>query len=154
MLEDLKGGLLEYENIVEFLADIRKEFGREDEESVKVAKLRRLEQRGKTIEEFMQEFRRVARESRYKGRLLVEEFKREINATICQRLIESEQQPGSIEQWYDRIITLDRNWRKSKREEERLRGQRDNGAPTPRVNHGHSLKYGQRDRKHLSSRCQ
>jgi len=35
--------LVEYKNIGEFLADIRKEFGREDEESVKVAELRRLE---------------------------------------------------------------------------------------------------------------
>jgi len=35
--------LVEYKNIGEFLADIRKKFGREDEESVKVAELRRLE---------------------------------------------------------------------------------------------------------------
>jgi len=39
----------------------------------------------------------------------VEEFKRGINAIIHQRLMESEQQPGSIEQWYDRAIALDRN---------------------------------------------
>ena len=43
ILEDLEGGLLEYETVGEFLADIRKEFGREDEESVKVAELRKLE---------------------------------------------------------------------------------------------------------------
>jgi len=42
------------------------------------------------MEEFVQEFRRAARESRYEGRLLVEEFKREINAMIHQKLIESE----------------------------------------------------------------
>ena len=46
----------------------------------------------------MQEFRRAARESSYKRRLLVEEFKRRINATICQRLMKSEQQPSLIEQ--------------------------------------------------------
>jgi len=38
----LEEGLLEYENIGEFLVDIRKEFGGGDKESVKVAKLRRL----------------------------------------------------------------------------------------------------------------
>jgi len=76
---------------------------------VKVAELKRLEQRGKTMEEFVQEFRRVARGSGYERRLLVEEFKRGINATIRQRLIELEWQPGSIEQWYDRAISLDRN---------------------------------------------
>ena len=36
-------------------------------------------------------------------------------------------------QWYNRAITLDRNWRKRRREEKKLRGQRDNGVPAPRV---------------------
>jgi len=40
-----------------------------------------LKQKGKIVEEFIQEFRRVARESGYERRLLVEEFKREINTT-------------------------------------------------------------------------
>jgi len=40
-LEDLKEGVLEYENVGEFLADIRKEFGRGDKESVKVTELRK-----------------------------------------------------------------------------------------------------------------
>ena len=57
MLEDLEAGLLEYETLREVLADIRKEFGGGDEESVKVAELKRLEQEGKIIEEFVQEFR-------------------------------------------------------------------------------------------------
>jgi len=35
--------------------------------------------------------------------------------------MELEWQPGSIGQWYDKAIVLDRNWRKSRREEERLR---------------------------------
>jgi len=34
------------------------------------------------MKEFVQEFRRAARGSRYKRRLLVEEFKRGINETI------------------------------------------------------------------------
>ena len=58
ILEDLEGGSLEYETIGEFL---RKKFGGGDEETIKVAELKRLEQRGKTMEEFIQEFRRVAR---------------------------------------------------------------------------------------------
>ena len=45
----------------------------------------------------MQEFRRAARRSEYENRLLVEEFKRDINATIHQRLIESEWQLSLIE---------------------------------------------------------
>jgi len=37
--------------------------------------LRRLEQGRKIIEEFIQEFRKVTRESKYKDRLLTEKFK-------------------------------------------------------------------------------
>jgi len=81
-LEDLEEGLLEYENVGEFLADIRKEFGGGDKELVKVVKLRKLEQESKTMEKFVQEFRRVAKESKYEGRLLVEEFKRGMNGII------------------------------------------------------------------------
>ena len=67
--------------MVEFLADIRKKFGREDEELTKVAELKKLEQGNKTMKEFVQEFKRVAR-SGYKRRLLVKEFKRGISTTI------------------------------------------------------------------------
>ena len=109
ILEDLKAGLLEYEIVEEFLTEIRKEFGRGDKKSDKVAELKRLEQEEKTMEEFMQEFRRAARGSRYERRPLVEEFKKRINAIICQRLMESEWQPSSIEQWYDQAIALNRN---------------------------------------------
>jgi len=84
------------------------------------------------MEEFVQEFRRAARGSRYKGRPLVEEFKREINATIHQRLMESEWQLGSVEQWYDKPIALNRNWRESKREVEQLRERWEQGALTSR----------------------
>ena len=87
MLEDLEGGLLEYETTGEFLANLKKEFGGGDEETVKIAELRRLKQGERMIEEFVQEFRRAARGSRYKRRLLVEEFKRGINKIICQRLM-------------------------------------------------------------------
>jgi len=101
-LEDLEERLLEYETVEEFLAYIKKKFGEKDKEMVKVTELKRIEQEGKTMEEFVQEFRRAERSSRYKGRLSVKEFKRGMNGIICQRLIESEQ-------WYDRAIALDRN---------------------------------------------
>ena len=50
------------------------------------------------MEEFVQKFRRAARESEYEGRPLIKEFKRGINTTIWWKLIESEYQPSSIEQ--------------------------------------------------------
>jgi len=42
---------------------------------IKIAELKRVEQRNRTIGEFVQEFRRVVRDSRYEEQLLIEEFK-------------------------------------------------------------------------------
>ena len=80
--EDLEARLLKYEIAREFLVEIRKEFGEKDEETVKITELKRLDQEVKMMEEFVQEFRRIARESGYERRPLVEEFKRNINGTI------------------------------------------------------------------------
>lgn len=52
--------------------------------------MKRLEQKERTMEKFVQKFKRVARRSRYEERSLVEEFKREINRMICQKLMKSE----------------------------------------------------------------
>ena len=124
-MEELKTGEMEYEMVEEFLISLKKEFGGREEESVKVAELRKLEQEGRTMEEFMQEFKRIARGSRYERRPLVEEFKREMNRAIRRKLMEAENQLGSIEQWYKRAIALNRNWRESKRKEKRLRGKKE-----------------------------
>ena len=132
IMEELETGEVEYELVEEFLLSLRKEFGGEEKESVKAAELRKLEQGGKTIEEFLQEFKRIVRESRYKGRPLVEEFKRGINRVIRRKLIEAENQPGSIEQWYRMAMALDRNWRESRQEEERLRGKKDHVEEAPK----------------------
>jgi len=108
-MEELEAGELEYKSVKEFLTNLKKEFGGGEEESVKAAELRKLEQRGRTIEEFIQEFKRAARGSRYEERPLVEEFKRGMNGSIRRKLMEAENQPGSIEQWYRRATVLDQN---------------------------------------------
>ena len=97
ILEDLKAGKLEFESVGEFLAEIKKEFEAREEELVKAAEIRKLEQGGRTIKEFVQEFKRIAKRSRYEGRLLMEKFKRGINGTIRKKLMEAENQPSSIE---------------------------------------------------------
>ena len=116
---------MEYETAEEFLTVLRKEFGGGEEEAVKVAELRKLEQEERTMEEFVQEFKRAVRESGYKERLLVEEFKRGMNRGIRRKLIEAENPPASIEQWYKRAMALDRNWRESRREKKRLREKKE-----------------------------
>ena len=125
VLEELEAGELEFETVGEFLAEIKKEFRGGEEESVKAAELKKLEQGGRTMEEFIQEFKRAVRGSGYEGRPLIKEFKRGINGAIRRKLIEAENQPGPIEQWYRRATALDRNWRESRQEEERLRGKKE-----------------------------
>ena len=75
VMEELESGEIEYETMEEFFISLRKKFGGGEEESVKAAELRRMEQEGKTMEEYVQEFKRTARGSRYERRPLVEEFK-------------------------------------------------------------------------------
>jgi len=97
ILEDLEKEKLEYESVGEFLAEIKKEFGGGEKKLVKVAELKRLEQGERTMEEFVQEFRRAARGSGYEGRPLIEEFKRWMNGIIKRKLMEAKRPPTSIE---------------------------------------------------------
>ena len=108
-MEDLEEGELEYKSIKEFLAAIKKKFGGGEEESIKVAELKRLEQEERTIEEFIQEFRRAVRESGYEGRPLIKEFKRGMNGMIRRKLMKVERPPTSIEKWYEHATNLDRH---------------------------------------------
>ena len=125
LIEELESGEVEYESVEEFFTSLKKEFGGGEEESVKAAELRKLEQGGRTMEEFVQEFKSAARGNRYEGQPLVEEFKRGMNGNIRRKLMEAENPPTSIEQWYRRAMALDRNWRESRKKEERLRGRKE-----------------------------
>ena len=132
IMEELESGEVEYESIEEFLTSLKKEFGGGEEESIKAAELRQVEQGGKTMKEFIQVFKRMARGSGYEGWPLIEEFKRGMNGGIRRKLMEAENPPASIEQWYRRAMALDRNWRESRREDERMRGKKEaaGGAKT------------------------
>ena len=121
VMEKLESGEIEYESVEKFLMSLKKEFGRGEEEATKAAELRKMEQGERTMKEFIQEFKRAVRGSGYKGRPLMDEFKRGINRGIRRKLMEVENPLAFIEQWYKRAMTLDRNWRESKREKERLR---------------------------------
>ena len=70
-----------------FLIEIKKKFREGDEELVKMVELKRIKQEGRNMKEYMQDFKKAARGSRYKGRLLIEEFKREMNRVIRRKLI-------------------------------------------------------------------
>jgi len=62
----------------------------------------------------------------------MEEFKRGMNGRIRRKLMETENPLASIEQWYRRATALDRNWRESRREEERLREKKEMGGEAPK----------------------
>ena len=89
--------------------DVWKENILEDLESGEVIELRRVEQGERTMEEFVQEFYRVAKNSRYKEKISVEEFKRRMNGVIRRKLIEAERFPLTIKQWYKQATNLDRH---------------------------------------------
>jgi len=86
----LETGEIEFESAGEFLAEIRREFGGGDKESVKVAELKKIEQEGRMMEEFVQDFKRVARRSGYEGCPLIKEFKQGMNESIRRKLMEAE----------------------------------------------------------------
>jgi len=54
-----------------------------------------------------------------------------MNGGIRRKLMEVENPPASIEQWYKRAMALDKNWRESRKEEKRLRRKKETmgGAP-------------------------
>ena len=50
VMEESEAGEIKYETVEEFLMSLKKKFGRGEEELVKVAELRKLEQREKMME--------------------------------------------------------------------------------------------------------
>ena len=48
------------------MAELKREFGGEDNKSAKVVELKRVEQEDKIIEEFIQNFKQITKGSRYK----------------------------------------------------------------------------------------
>jgi len=108
ILENLETREVEFELVEEFLLELKKKLGGGDEESVKVTELRKLEQRERTMEEFVQKSQRAARGSRYEGRALVEEFKKRMNGAIRGKIIDIERPPTSMDQWYEHATNLDR----------------------------------------------
>jgi len=53
MIEDLESRSLSYITIGEFLSDLKEEFSSEDNKMIKITELKKVEQRSKTMEEFV-----------------------------------------------------------------------------------------------------
>ena len=65
----------------EFLTDLKQEFSREDE-TMKVEGLKKIEQENKIMKEFIQEFRRAARGSRYEESIIMMIMIMKINTDV------------------------------------------------------------------------
>jgi len=81
VLENLKVRGLKFSIVGNFLTELKKLSSR-DNKLAKVVELKKIKQGSRTIEELMQEFRRIVRESRHKEKLLIEKFRRGINNVI------------------------------------------------------------------------
>ena len=109
LLDKLAKGESEVESVEQLFAKIRNDFGKTSEEERKIEQLRTIEQGGRTYNEYVQEFKKVARESSYEKRPLIEEFKRRLNGSIRRKLAEAEEPPTTIGEWQKRVVRLDRN---------------------------------------------
>ena len=87
-MENLESGSLSYIIVEDFLSDLKEEFGRRDNETMKVAELKKVEQKSRMMKKFVQEFRRAVRGSRYERRPLIKEFKRKINKMISVMILD------------------------------------------------------------------
>ena len=111
LLDELEKEESEVESVEQLFTKIRNNFGETSEEERKIEQLRTIKQRGKTYNEYVQEFKKVTRESSYKGKPLIKEFKRELNRAIRRKLAKTEEPPTTIGEWQERVVRLDRNQR-------------------------------------------
>ena len=117
LLDELAKEESEVETAEQLFMKIRDDFGETSEEERKIEQLRMIEQGGRTCDEYIQEFKKVARGSGYEGRPLIEEFKRGLNSGIRRKLAEAEEPLTTIGEWQERVVRLDRNQRQSRAEE-------------------------------------
>jgi len=116
-LDELAKGESEVESAEQLFTKIRNDFGEISEEERKIEQLRTIEQGERTCDKYVQEFKKVARESGYERRPLIEKFKGGLNGAIRRKLAKAEEPPTTIGEWQERAVRLDRNQRQSRAEE-------------------------------------
>ena len=98
LLDELLKGKLEMETVEELFQKMKNEFRETGEGERKIEQLRVIEQRRRTCNEYIQEFKKMARGSGYEGRPLIEEFKRRLSGALRRKLAETETPPSTIEE--------------------------------------------------------
>ena len=90
LLDELLKKESEVETVEELFKKMRNEFGETEEEERKVEQLRTIEQGSRTYNEYVQEFKKIARGSGYEKWPLIKEFKRGLNRGVRRKLAEAE----------------------------------------------------------------
>ena len=108
-MDELAKGESEVELAEQLFTKIRNNFGETSEEERKIEQLRTIKQGGRTCNEYVQEFKKIARGSGYERRPLIKEFKQGLNRAIRRKLAEAEEPPTTIGEWQERAVRLDRN---------------------------------------------
>jgi len=108
LLDELAKGESEVDTVEKLFTKIRNDFDETSEEERKVEQLRTMEQRRRTCDKYVQEFKKVARGSGYERRPLIKEFKRRLNRAIRRKLTEAEEPPTTIGEWQERAVRLDK----------------------------------------------
>ncbi|KIL63196.1 hypothetical protein M378DRAFT_33599, partial [Amanita muscaria Koide BX008] len=111
--------------------EIQRRFGDTDKVATKIIHLRTIKQGDRIAEEHIQDFRKAAIGSGYEGRALIEEFKRGLNQPLRERIMMSENVPITIEDWYNKALLYDRNYR-NMIAEKKLYGGMSSGNPGQR----------------------
>ena len=96
---------------------MRNKFGETVEKEKKIEQLRTIKQEERTYDEYIQEFKKIARGSNYEKQPLIEEFKRRLSGALKRKLAEIESPSSTIEEWQERVVKLDRNQRQSRAKE-------------------------------------
>jgi len=98
LLDELAKGESEVESVEQLFTKIKNDFRKTSEKKRKIEQLRTIEQGERTYDKYMQEFKKVARESGYERRPFIKEFKRGLNGSIRRKLAEAEELPTTIEE--------------------------------------------------------
>jgi len=99
------------------LKEINRKFGDTDKRTTQSLKIRTIQQGDRSVDEHVQEFEKAALEAGYEGYPLVVEFKHSLNSGLRRRLTELRPMPVTIQQWYDKAITMDHQWKVARTEE-------------------------------------
>jgi len=109
LLDKLAKGESEVESVEQLFTKIRNNFGETSEKERKIEQLQTIEQGSRTCDEYVQEFKKVARGNGYEGRPLIKEFKRGLSGAIRRKLAEAEEPLTTIGEWQERAVRLNRN---------------------------------------------